>query len=75
MIIQPDGNSGNFIVIVDGGLNYLGAMDLTQYFIRDTGTVKQDDGSIKFYVILGRRLLGKDQGFYGKILSSFIQPV
>ena len=60
MIIQPDGNSGNFIVIVDGGLNYLGAMDLTQYFIRDTGTVKQDDGSIKFNVILGRRLLGKD---------------
>ena len=58
MIIQPDGNSGNFIEIVNGGWNYLGAMDLTQYFIRETGSMKEDNGSIKFNVILGRRLLG-----------------
>ena len=34
MILQPDGNSGEFIQLVDDGLQYLGPRDLTQYFIR-----------------------------------------
>ena len=34
MILQPDGNSGEFIELVDHGLQYLGPRDLTQYFIR-----------------------------------------
>ena len=29
-----DGNSGEFIQLVDDGLQYLGPRDLTQYFIR-----------------------------------------
>lgn len=34
MILKPDGNSGEFIQLVDDGLQYLGPRDLTQYFIR-----------------------------------------
>ena len=59
MILEPDGNSGEFIEILDDGLEYLGPSDLTQYFIRTTGMSKTELGSIMVVVVLGRRLLGK----------------
>ena len=59
MILEPDGNSGEFIEILDNGLEYLGPSDLTQYFIRTTGISRTDLGSIMVVVVLGRRLLGK----------------
>ena len=58
MKLMPDGNSGEFIELHDDGLEYLGPMDLTQYFIRTTNMVKDKDGSINVIVVLGRRLLG-----------------
>ena len=59
MIFQPDGNSGEFIELVDDGLDYLGPRDLTQYFIRSTKMIRDTDtGSINVMVVLGRRLLG-----------------
>ena len=59
MILQPDGNSGEFIELVDDGLEYLGPRDLTQYFIRSTKMIREaDTGSINIMVVLGRRLLG-----------------
>ena len=47
-----------FIELHDDGLEYLGPMDLTQYFIRTTNMIKDKDGSINVIVVLGRRLLG-----------------
>ena len=59
MKFQPDGNSGEFIDLVDDGLEYLGPRDLTQYFIRSTKMIRDMDiGSINVMVVLGRRLLG-----------------
>ena len=58
MTLMPDGNSGEFIELLDDGLEYLGPMDLTQYFIRSTNMIKEKEGSIHIIVILGRRLLG-----------------
>lgn len=58
MILSPDGNNGEFIEIQDDGLEYLGPMDLTQYFIRSTGISMSEEGSISVVVVLGRRLLG-----------------
>ena len=58
MKLMPDGNSGEFIELHDDGLEYLGPMDLTQYFIRTTNMIKDKDGSINVIVVLGRRLLG-----------------
>lgn len=58
MILSPDGNNGEFIDLHDDGLEYLGPMDLTQYFIRSTGTSMSEEGSISVVVVLGRRLLG-----------------
>ena len=58
MILSPDGNNGEFISLQDNGLEYLGPMDLTQYFIRSTGISLSEDGSISVVVVLGRRLLG-----------------
>ena len=59
MKLQPDGNSGEFIDLVDDGLEYLGPRDLTQYFIRSTKMIRDmDTGSINVMVVLGRRLLG-----------------
>lgn len=60
MTLQPDGNSGEFIDLVDDGLEYLGPRDLTQYFIRSTKMIQdRDTGSINVMVVLGRRLLGQ----------------
>ena len=36
MEFQPEGNLGKNILLVVGELRYLGAVDLTQYFIRRT---------------------------------------
>ena len=59
MLINPDGNSGEFIELVDDGLQYLGPMDLTQYFIRSMTMDKiEEDGSVDVTLVLGRRLLG-----------------
>ena len=58
MILSPDGNNGEFIDLHEDGLEYLGPMDLTQYFIRSTGTSMSEEGSISVVVVLGRRLLG-----------------
>ena len=53
----------NFIQIIPNGHGYLGPVELTQYFVRDTemfsdfvGEEKQQ--AIVFEVTLGRRLLG-----------------
>ena len=59
MILQPDGNTAEFIELVDDGLEYLGPRDLTQYFIRSTKMSKSQAGSIEVVVVLGRRLLGQ----------------
>ena len=59
MVLEPDGNSGEFIELVDDGLQYLGPMDLTQYFIRSTEMTKSNDGTLIVVVVLGRRLLGR----------------
>ena len=59
MVLEPDGNSGEFIELVDDGLKYLGPMDLTQYFIRSTEMTKAKDGTLIVIVVLGRRLLGR----------------
>ena len=59
MILEPDGNSGEFIEILNDGLEYLGPSDLTQYFIRTTGMSRTEFGSLMVVVVLGRRLLGK----------------
>ena len=34
MTFAPSGNGGEFLELVEGGLEYLGPRDLTQYFIR-----------------------------------------
>ena len=65
MLINPDGNSGEFINLIDDGLQYLGPMDLAQYFVRSMSMRRQDeDGSIIVELILGRRLLGEVLNVY-----------
>ena len=59
MVLVPDGNSADFMELVDDGLEYLGPRDLVQYFIKSTKMVKKKDGSINVLIVLGRRLLGK----------------
>ena len=82
MILYADGNTGEFIELLDGGLEYLGPMDLTQYFIRSTKMIgDMDSGSINVIVVLGRRLLGlfiiyaKKYIKKGKFIHSFLGTV
>ena len=65
MLINPDGNSGEFINLIDDGLEYLGPMDLAQYFVRTMSMTRQhSDGSIDIELVLGRRLLGEVLNVY-----------
>jgi len=59
MKLKPNGNSDEFMELVEDGLDYLGPRDLTQYFIRSVDMEKDQIGSIMIRVVLGRRLLGK----------------
>lgn len=59
MKLKPNGNSDEFMELVEDGLDYLGPWDLTQYFIRSVDMEKDQIGSIMIRVVLGRRLLGK----------------
>ena len=59
MVLVPEGNSADFMELVDDGLEYLGPRDLVQYFIKSTKMIKKKDGSINVLIFLGRRLLGK----------------
>ena len=58
MILETEGNSGEFVELVPQGLEYLGPKDLTQYFIRQTNMSINAKGQILVEVVLGRRLLG-----------------
>ena len=58
MILEPDGNSGEFVDLIADELKYLGPQDLTQYFIRQTSINKTMAGAINVEIVLGRRLLG-----------------
>lgn len=63
MYLKPDGNSGEFIELKIGYMNYHGPVDLQQYFIRTSGMTKVYEGdykgSVNVEIVLGRRLLGK----------------
>ena len=61
------GNSGKFVHPIINQFNYLGPIDLTQYFVKSTNTSytfvndgNEDDKvpAIEFRVIFGRRILG-----------------
>ncbi len=63
------GNSGNFLDLVGREANYLGPIDLPQYFVRDT-TIKQitvppNTNAVQVEIRFGRRLLST-------LLSSYL---
>ena len=58
MKFDPNGNSDEFIELIENGLEYNGPRDLTQYFIRSLEIEKTLRGTVITRVVLGRRLLG-----------------
>ena len=58
MDFEANGNGAKYMDLEDYGLEYLGPMELTQYFIRSTNMTKIETGAVEVKVVLGRRLLG-----------------
>ncbi len=61
VVMVMKGNSGNFVRMVKGALNYLGPIDLTQYFIKKVTmsetTILSDTFAVKVDIVFGRRIL------------------
>lgn len=61
VILSNKGNSGKFIKLVKDKLEYLGPIDLTQYFVKDTQMsdyrVPPDNPAVRVDIIFGRRIL------------------
>ena len=62
IILVMKGNSGKFSHLVIDKFNYLGPIDLTQYFIKTINSsyivVEEDMSAVEFNVVFGRRILG-----------------
>ena len=54
LLVQTEGNTGEFVELVVAGLEYTGPKDLTQYFIRHTNMTLGVDKEVEVTVVLGR---------------------
>ena len=62
VILTTKGNSNKFIELFTAALNYLGPIDLTQYFVKSTSMethllVSSNEPAIKVDIVFGRRIL------------------
>ena len=65
IIMIMSGNTGKFVDISAGDMNYLGPVDLTQYFVKETYMLQSDlpvlgdnsTHSVEVHIVFGRRVL------------------